>query len=219
MVKLCDICGKSFETNKSNKIRCSEECTKEGKKRSSIKAVSRRRRKVVALAKEYTGNKCVICEYDKCVQALDLHHVNPKEKEFQISNGNTYSLVKVLNEANKCVILCANCHREHHAGLISTTILSEILLSEQEERKRRAETIIGKPKLTPKVVLCTCGVEVSIGANSCKRCAGKAREKIDWPSSQTLVIMVRKSSYSAVGRNLGVSDNAVRKRITNHPVG
>ena len=41
-------------------------------------------------------------------------------------------------------------------------------------------------------------------------------EKIDWPDSQTLRQMVEDSNYSAVGRKLGVSDNAVRKRLKKH---
>jgi hypothetical protein len=41
-------------------------------------------------------------------------------------------------------------------------------------------------------------------------------EKIDWPDNQTLRQMVEDSNYSAVGRKLGVSDNAVRKRLKNH---
>ena len=41
-------------------------------------------------------------------------------------------------------------------------------------------------------------------------------EKIDWPDSQTLKQMVQESNYSAVGRKLGVSDNAVRKRLKKH---
>lgn len=41
-------------------------------------------------------------------------------------------------------------------------------------------------------------------------------EKIEWPDSQTLKQMVEDSNYSAVGRKLGVSDNAVRKRLKKH---
>ena len=41
-------------------------------------------------------------------------------------------------------------------------------------------------------------------------------EKIDWPDNQTLRQMVEDSNYSAVGRKLGVSDNAVRKRLKKH---
>lgn len=42
---------------------------------------------------------------------LEFHHVNPKDKSFNISQFNKVSLSKISNEIKKCTILCANCHR------------------------------------------------------------------------------------------------------------
>jgi hypothetical protein len=52
----------------------------------------------------------------------------------------------------------------------------------------------------------------------CKSCAAKRRkqEKIKWPDVKTLISMVENSNYRQVGLRLGVSDNAVRKRIKNY---
>ena len=52
----------------------------------------------------------------------------------------------------------------------------------------------------------------------CKSCAAKGRKsnKIDWPTTEKLINMVKESNYSSVGRALGVTDNAIRKRIRNH---
>lgn len=47
-------------------------------------------------------------------------------------------------------------------------------------------------------------------------CAAKGREKVDWPGHAQLVEMVRATNFLAVGRALGVSDNAVRKRLKKH---
>lgn len=66
---------------------------------------------------EYKGGKCQICGYNKCVQAMDFHHIDPNIKSFQISGG-TKSLNKLKQEVDKCILLCSNCHRELHAGLI-----------------------------------------------------------------------------------------------------
>lgn len=66
------------------------------------------------------GGKCERCGYDKNISALEFHHRDPKEKNFQIdirkfSNSNLDSLQK---ELDKCELLCANCHRElHHPNL------------------------------------------------------------------------------------------------------
>lgn len=45
---------------------------------------------------------------------LDFHHVNPAEKEYTIHEMRGYSLERLQKELDKCVVLCANCHREFH---------------------------------------------------------------------------------------------------------
>lgn len=67
-------------------------------------------------AVEYLGNKCILCGYDKCLSALDFHHPDPQGKIFSISKAMT-SWKRILPELNKCILLCANCHREVHEGL------------------------------------------------------------------------------------------------------
>ena len=85
-------------------------------------AVTKRRKKLRKMAIEYKGGKCIICEYDKCNAALEFHHLNKKDKKFGLSmNGITRSWEKTKKELDKCVLLCANCHREIHDG---TTQLS-----------------------------------------------------------------------------------------------
>ena len=80
------------------------------------KAVTARRKKLKKMAIEYKGGKCVFCGYDKCNDALDFHHLNSKEKEFGLSvRGLTRSWEKIKEELDKCILVCANCHRELHA--------------------------------------------------------------------------------------------------------
>jgi len=59
---------------------------------------------------------CKICGYNKCEQALEFHHVNPEEKEFRLAEMLTYTEDKILKEFSKCLLVCANCHREIHYG-------------------------------------------------------------------------------------------------------
>ena len=81
---------------------------------------------------EYKGGKCEICGYDKCVEALEFHHLDPTEKEFGISSYSSLSFEKAKNEVDKCVLVCANCHREiHHA-------LNEEKREHEMERERAA---------------------------------------------------------------------------------
>ena len=71
------------------------------------------RRKNMATLKAEAGNKCSKCGYDKCTAALEFHHLDPSQKENGVI-GSTASLKKQREEAAKCVLLCANCHRETH---------------------------------------------------------------------------------------------------------
>jgi len=83
------------------------------------KAVATRRKKLKALAIEYKGGKCLFCGYNKCNDVLDFHHIISKEKEFGLSvRGLTRSWNKIKKELDKCVLVCANCHRELHAGIL-----------------------------------------------------------------------------------------------------
>lgn len=80
--------------------------------------VARWRRKLKAKFVALFGGKCEICEYDRCIQALDFHHVDPASKLFGLSDGGvTRSKAKVLAELKKCVLLCCRCHREVEWGV------------------------------------------------------------------------------------------------------
>lgn len=84
-----------------------------------IAAVSKRRRKLKAMVVKYRGGKCMLCGYARCVLAFDLHHVDERKKSFTLSTrGLTRSWERVRQEADKCILLCANCHREVHAGIV-----------------------------------------------------------------------------------------------------
>jgi transposase len=83
-------------------------------------AVSRRRRRVKQLLVDEAGGHCVVCGYDRCVAALEFHHLVPADKRFSLSHrGVARSLAKARSEASKCALLCANCHAEVEAGLVT----------------------------------------------------------------------------------------------------
>lgn len=89
------------------------------RRESLIKAVAKRRRKVKALAIEYKGGSCQICGYNRYQGALELHHIDRTQKSFALGDkGYTRSWEKVKEELDKCILLCANCHREVGAGIM-----------------------------------------------------------------------------------------------------
>jgi hypothetical protein len=91
-------------------------------KRCRAEAVTRRRRKVKAILVEEAGGRCALCGYDRCVAALQFHHVDPSTKSFGLSRkGVTRGLDVLREEAAKCTLLCANCHAEVEGGFAALT--------------------------------------------------------------------------------------------------
>lgn len=64
---------------------------------------------------------CAFCsEKEPC--CLDFHHTGNKEKDREVSYWvKTKSVARICEEMNKCICVCANCHRKLHAGLIQCT--------------------------------------------------------------------------------------------------
>lgn len=79
------------------------------------------RRKAIYLWFKQLKNKCWICGYNKCHRALDFHHVD--NKKFGLSKCYSKSLPSIISEIEKCIILCKNCHIEHHYGMLDISHL------------------------------------------------------------------------------------------------
>ena len=70
--------------------------------------------------KEAAGGKCSHCGYKKCLYALDFHHLDPDKKDKGVCRLlRSKSFKRAEEESKICVLLCANCHRELHEGLIT----------------------------------------------------------------------------------------------------
>jgi len=55
---------------------------------------------------------CSVCGYNKCGDALEFDHINREDKKFSLSSCGSRSWEAIHEEIKKCVLLCANCHRE-----------------------------------------------------------------------------------------------------------
>jgi hypothetical protein len=99
--------------------------------------VAERRKTLKILAIKAKGGRCYFCGYSKCIDALEFHHLDEDIKEFGLSSrGLTRSWAKVQKELEKCILVCANCHREIHAGLLQPlTEMSESKVLENLKRK------------------------------------------------------------------------------------
>ena len=108
-IMICEwhTCNKQFTTNRDIQRFCSYNCKNKNN-------VQYRRIKVKKMAIEYKGGKCQICGYNRCIAAFDFHHLDRSQKDINISSGNTIAWTKLKIELDKCILLCANCHREKH---------------------------------------------------------------------------------------------------------
>jgi hypothetical protein len=75
------------------------------------------RRKNIALLKKVSlvtlhGGRCSACHYSRNLSALCFHHIDPTTKDRELKD-------MTVEEAEKCVLLCFNCHREYHNGGIT----------------------------------------------------------------------------------------------------
>lgn len=101
------------------RIRDAKSYSSSPKRRVMIKATRTRKtlynRALVSRYKRFCG--CYFCKEKEPV-VLDLHHKNPKEKENDPSTLVNYSTERLRKEIRKCLVVCSNCHRKLHAGLL-----------------------------------------------------------------------------------------------------
>lgn len=119
MKKICEICEKEFDANSTTRIYCYE-CSGDSTRtnyesRKHQKTILRRSMKLQAI--KLLGSKCSICGYNRCVDALEFHHKDPKSKEFKLGAGNTMSWKEYKRELSKCILVCSNCHKEIHSEI------------------------------------------------------------------------------------------------------
>lgn len=106
----CQTCPTTGEENfyKSAKYQCKACWNK--------RMVDAGKEKVAAVKLEY-GGKCSRCGYDKCLDALHFHHVDPTQKEFSLGQRRGLNIDDLRKELDKCIIVCSNCHVEIHAEM------------------------------------------------------------------------------------------------------
>jgi transposase len=88
-------------------------------------AVVTRRRVVKQILVSEAGGACHLCGYDRYLGALEFHHLDPENKEFNIARrGISRSIERARAEARKCLLLCSNCHAEVEGGIITLDPIS-----------------------------------------------------------------------------------------------
>lgn len=109
VVRTCSKHGETdFILENSGRLRC---------KRCRMERVAEWRRRTKRRLVKEAGGRCQLCGYDRCMAALEFLHLDPTQKSFALSlKGVARSLAVLRREAEKCALLCANCHAEVEVG-------------------------------------------------------------------------------------------------------
>ena len=77
----------------------------------------RRQARLAWLDDYKTHQVCADCNTKYPAVCLDFHHINPKDKVSEVRRmiKDDFSMKRIKAEIDKCVVLCANCHRLRHA--------------------------------------------------------------------------------------------------------
>ena len=118
----CIVCGNRL-TGRQKRF-CSVACKHRttNNKHQNYAAQQRRGYERRAELIKLKGGRCEICGYDRNQAALSFHHLEPASKSFQIDlrKCSNSSWDMLLIEAEKCRLLCLNCHAELHNPTFST---------------------------------------------------------------------------------------------------
>lgn len=109
----CEACGRHYDYERR---RGTSSWKGHSKTRCNSCVVNARRPGIKQKAVDYKGGKCQLCGYSKCLKSLTFHHRDSTKKSFGISCKGHMSWQRMRKELDKCVLLCANCHGEVHAG-------------------------------------------------------------------------------------------------------
>lgn len=205
---------------------------KYGCKKCNYEFLDNARRRYKHLLIEYKGSICEKCGKKFRDEVFDFHHVNPKEKEFGIGSFKVLNLEKLKKEADKCMLLCSNCHRELHAELHDKEREERLLKEAEEIRKIYINKVNGINVKNPHKYLPYEEIMGYISENMPKKTiASKFNVKLKTinkflkennityreqkvvlkPTKEELISLLEKNNFCKIGRMFGVSDNAVRK--------
>jgi DNA-binding transcriptional regulator YiaG len=152
------------------------------------------------------GGKCEKCPYDKNIASLEFHHLNPNEKDdsLDMRHLSNRTMKWILEEFEKCIVLCANCHREEHHPDLESNIVSK-RLSEFKFKSFEQKTN-NKPKCLD------CKIEINYTYKRCKNCNDIQKRKVkNRPSTTEIKELRTKFSLDEIAIQYNVSRRTISR--------
>lgn len=149
------------------------------------------------------GGKCSLCGYDRCIAALEFHHIDKSQKERGLSSGNCHSWEDDVKEVKKCALVCSNCHKEIEAFGLNVEVTFDEEKYQEINAQKEQEKKVNKCK--------KCGIEIDRHAHYCTSCWCTLSRKVERPSREELKHLIRDNSFTSIARMLDVSDNSIKK--------
>ena len=151
------------------------------------------------------GGSCEACGYKTNISALEFHHKDPSKKDMKLDLrrlANT-KWETLLKEAEKCMLLCANHHREIHNPDKEFQAMEELV-------KQYEKTIVSVR--TKNTNTCDdCGSAVAFYSKRCKSCNDINRRKTSWPDKEALLKEVEENGHTWCGKKYEVSRRTIKR--------
>lgn len=181
---------------------------------------------------KYKGGKCEICGYNKCYAALEFHHKDPNEKDFGLaSKGYTRNIEECKKEVDKCILVCANCHREIHDEINKKNIFGNVQTYEEKiindmsytrYNRKRSKISIDKEYVlslinenyTQKEISKILNISWATLKRFLKENGISTMKHIPDSDNQLMIkLMKEHENYTKVGEIMGLADNTIKKRF------
>ncbi len=226
---------KSANTGDGLQLRC-KECSKnrarEGYKErksqgidSTAEITKLKKRLVVQIMNEYKRTKgCCFCGQNVSC-CLDFHHKDPSIKEYNVSRLiSSKSIKKIVEEVKKCLLVCANCHRQIHDGLLDTkdkdtcSDLTLDMFDSVQSSAKDHKNNVAKKLATKEKFRCSCGKVIDRESIRCVKCHAEHNSSDKWPSNEELQAMLLEKPAAQIAKELDIADTAIVKRCRKYGI-
>lgn len=177
-----------------------------------------RRYRMKKKAVELKGGRCQRCGWSGNISAFHFHHRDPNQKEFGISSSTT-NWEKYWSEAEKCDLLCANCHSIEHSDYTDPTFLSDVETYSGRVLEKTDHVWKNQNPLATKTEK-TCDfcqrvfVPRTISQKFCSiECRSISSRRCIRPTSAELHELLRTANVNQISKKYGVTFNTVKKWI------